>query len=216
MNVLVYVEGPSDKFALPALLKTIVEAGAQKKVGIQFISTGGKDLLLHNVARKAADHLSENPADWVFALPDLYPMEHYRGTSNQHQSLTDLRNVLYGNFKGCADKLKLSVKARAQFKVHCLKHDLEAILLAAVAPLQRRLKTTDPLSGVWKVPVEDQNDSKPPKRIVEALFSRYLKREYQETVDAPWILERSSLDEVLKACPQCLGPFVQELRLLVS
>jgi hypothetical protein len=126
VNVLVYVEGPSDKLALPALLKTIIEAGAQKKVGIQFISTGGKDLLLHNVARKAADHLSENPADWVFALPDLYPMEHYRGTSNQHQSLSDLRNVLYGNFKGCADKLKLSAKVRAQFKVHCLKHDLEA------------------------------------------------------------------------------------------
>jgi hypothetical protein len=89
-------------------------------------------------------------------------------------------------------------------------------LLAAVAPLQRRLKTTDRLLGGWKIPVEDQNDGKPPKRIVEALFSRYLKREYQETVDAPWILERSSLDEVLKACPQCLEPFVQGLRSLVG
>jgi hypothetical protein len=216
VNVLVYVEGPSDKLALAALLRAIVEAGVRKKVGIQFISTNGKDLLLHNIARKAADHLSENPADGVFALPDLYPMKHYRGTSNQHESLTDLRNVLYGNFKGCADKLKLPAKVRGQFKVHCLKHDLEAVLLAAVAPLQRRLKTTDRLLGGWKIPVEDQNDGKPPKRIVEALFSRYLKREYQETVDAPWILERSSLDEVLKACPQCLEPFVQGLRSLVG
>jgi hypothetical protein len=52
VNVLVYVEGPSDKLALPALLRAIVEAGARKKVGIQFISSGGKDLLLHNVLER--------------------------------------------------------------------------------------------------------------------------------------------------------------------
>jgi Domain of unknown function (DUF4276) len=216
VKVLVYVEGPSDKLALPALLRPIIEAGARKRVGIQFIATGGKDLLLNNVARKAADHLSENAADWVFALPDLYPMAHYRGTPIHHQSLGDLRTVLYSNFKQCADKLKLSAGVRAHFRIHCLKHDLEAVLLAAVAQLQKRLKTSDRLTGGWKLPVEDQNDSKPPKRIVEALFTRYLKRDYQETIDAPWILERAALDEVLKACPQCLAPFVEELRPLVS
>jgi hypothetical protein len=216
VNVLVYVEGPSDKIALRALLLPIIEAGALRRVGIQFIATGGKDLLLNSVARKAADHLSENPADWVFALPDLYPMAHYRGTTNQHHSLDDLRRVLYSNFKEFADKLKLSVGVRSHFRVHCLKHDLEAILLAAVAQLQKRLRTSNRLSGGWKLPVEDQNDSKPPKRIVEALFTRYLKRDYQETIDAPWILERAALDEVLRACPQCFALFVEELRQLVA
>jgi hypothetical protein len=216
VNVLVYVEGPSDKYALPALLRPIVEAGARKRVGIQFIPTNGKELLLTNVARKAADHLSEHPADWVFALPDLYPMAHFHGTSSQHHSLAELRKVIDRDFKRFATELKLSADVRGHFRVHCLKHDLEALLLAAVAQLRSRLKTGDHLSSAWKLPVEDQNDSNPPKRIVEVLFSRYLKRDYQDTVDAPWILGRASLDEVLKACPQCFAPFVKDLRPLVS
>jgi hypothetical protein len=212
----VYVEGPSDKYALPALLRPVVESGAQKRIGLQFIPTSGKELLLNSVPRKAADHLSENPTDWVFALPDLYPMSHYRGTPNQHHSLPDLQKLLYGKFKGYADKLELSKDVRERFLVHCLKHDLETFLLAAVAPLRKRLGTSDHLSGAWKLPVEDQNDSKPPKRIVESLFSKYRKRNYQDTVDAPWILERTSLEEVVGACPQCLGPLVQELRSLIA
>jgi hypothetical protein len=216
VKVLVYVEGPSDKVALPALLRSIIEEGAQKRVGIQFIPTGGKELLLNNVARKAAAHLSENPTDWVFALPDLYPMAYYGGTSNRHESLTDLRRLLHKKFKGYADELKLPADVRLHFRVHCLKHDLEALLLAAVAQLRQRLKTSDRLTGGWKFPVEEQNDNKPPKRIVEALFTKYLKRDYQETVDAPWILERASLDEVLRACAQCLDPFIRELRKLIG
>lgn len=211
-----YVEGPSDNYALVALLKPIIELGAQKKIGIQFIPTSGKELLLNNVARKAADHLSENPNDWVFALPDLYPMKYYDGGSNQHHSVGDLRKVLLKAFNKFANKLKLSKNVRLNFRVHCLKHDLEALLLAAVAPLRRRLETSDHLTGAWKLPVEDQNDSKPPKRIVESLFIKYRKRSYQDTIDAPWILERSSLDEVMHACPQCLEPFVQDLRSIVD
>jgi len=216
VKVLVYVEGPSDKYALAAPLRPIVEAGAQKRIGIQFIATGGKDLLLNNVARRAADHLSENPDDWVFALPELYPMERYHGTSNQHGSLAELRTLLYRNFKERAGELKLSKNLRDHFRVHCLKHDLEALLLAAVAQLRKRLGTNDRLLTRWKSPVEDQNDSKPPKRIVEAMFTKYLERDYQETIDAPWILQRAALDEVLRACPQCFTLFVAELRPLVS
>jgi hypothetical protein len=216
VNVLVYVEGPSDKLALLALLRSIVEAGAQKRVGIHFLSTSGKERLLNNVAMKAADHLAEHPTDWVFALPDLYPMAHYHGTLNQHQSPADLRKLLNRRFKKCGDRLKLPQEVRSHFRVHCLKHDLEALVLASVVQLRKRLRTNDQLLGAWKLPVEDQNDKAPPKRIVESLFSKYRKLSYQDTVDAPWILERSSLDEVLQACPQCFAPFLQDLRSIVE
>jgi hypothetical protein len=44
----------------------------------------------------------------------------------------------------------------------------------------------------------------------------WLAPDYIETVDAPWILERASLDAVLARCPQCFVPFVNELRQIIE
>ena len=77
-----------------------------------------------------------------------------------------------------------------------LKHDLEMLLLAARAQLQSRLKTRDRL-GNWRKPPEDQNQDKPPKRIVEELFRAKLSRAYRDTTDGPAILRGAALREVV-------------------
>ena len=75
MKVTIFVEGPSDQKALQALLdKPIIEPARVRGVGIRFYPLGGKAPILNDVPRKAADILKQNPGDWVFALPDLYPM----------------------------------------------------------------------------------------------------------------------------------------------
>lgn len=100
-----------------------------------------------------------------------------------------------------------------RFKVHCLQHDLEALVLASVEALRQRLGTKDRLENLWRRPVELQNDERPPKRVVMDLFSRYGKKKgYRENLDAPWILERSSLDTVVERCNLRFAPFVNELR----
>jgi hypothetical protein len=101
--------------------------------------------------------------------------------------------------------------ARTRFKVHCLKHDLEVLLLAVPDVLRARLGTEDVL-GAWRIPVEEQNNERPPKRVVERLFMKYLKRRYVEDADAVWILSQADLTAVERACPQCFAPFVVELR----
>ncbi len=89
----------------------------------------------------------------------------------------------------------------ARFYASALKHDLEVLLLAATSQLQSRLKTQDKLSG-WRLPPEDQNQSKPPKRIVEELFSKYRKgKSYNDVEDGPAILRDADLCEVAKQCP---------------
>jgi hypothetical protein len=93
-----------------------------------------------------------------------------------------------------------------------LPKTLEVLLLSALEHLLRRLRTKDSLKGRWRNPVEEQNDDKPPKRIVEELFKRYQKRGYDGPVDAPWIVERASLGDILNACPQRFVPFVADLR----
>jgi hypothetical protein len=215
MKVLVYVEGPADRAALEKLLAPIVSEGQRRGVGIRFIAVAGKSHVLDDSPRKAADHLAEHPDDWVFALPDLYPMSVYDGTHNAHRSFIELEQLLKNRFLSRASKVGVTDAARARFRVHCLKHDLEVLLLAAPDELRQRLGTKEALRGQWRNPVEDQNDQKPPKRVIEALFEKYQGRKYIDTTDASWILGRASLDTVTAACPQRFTPFVAELRQIV-
>lgn len=213
MKVLVYVEGPSDRYGLEALLDPVISQGRQRGVGIHFLPLKGKPSILNYSARKAADHLSDHPDDWVFVLPDLYPMSVYDKTPNAHRSFADLERLLRDRFDARARSVGLDTKTYARFRVHCLKHDLEVLLLAAPDQLRRRLGTGDALRGRWLNPVEDQNDDRPPKRVVEALFDQYRKKpKYTDTIDAPWVLKQASLEAITAACPQRFAPFVSELR----
>ena len=217
MKVIVYVEGPSDQKALAALLKPIIDEGRSKGIGISFSPQNGKSPILEDVPRKAAEHLKQNPGDWILALPDLYPMAMYDGTDNPHRSFAELVELLRQRFNTRAVKLDLPEETRQHFRVHCLKHDLEALILAAPEQLRDRLKTKDALRDWWRRPVEDQNDDRPPKRVVEDLFKKYRKNaRYVDTSDAVWILERASLAEIDAACTQQFAPFVRELRAIVD
>lgn len=216
MKVLVYVEGRSDQLALNALLRSLLAEGQRRRVGIQFLPLGGKAQILNTSAIKAAGHLAENPEDWVFVLPDLYPMAIYDDTPNEHGSFADLERLLMARFATAARRHRVTPAAQPHFRVHCLKHDLEVLLLASPDELRQRLGTDHAL-GNWRSPIEDQNDRQPPKRVIEALFKKYRhKPDYVETIDAPWILERASLNVILDRCPQRIAPFVNELRQIVE
>ena len=213
MKVLIYVEGPSDRAALTALLRPVIDAGQARGVGITFHPQHSKDAVLDDVPHKAADHLADKPQDLVIALPDLYPMSRYAGSRNAHSNFKELKKLFRDRFEARADQLNLADKVRARFRVHCLKHDLEALLLASPDVLRQRLNTKDQLKKGWRKPVENQNDEQPPKRIVEALFNKYRKKPgYIDTIDAPWILERADLASVERACSQRFRPFVRDLR----
>ncbi len=216
MKVLVYVEGPSDKAALEALLQPIIRQGRDLGVGISFHPQGSKSSILDNVPRIAADHLADRPGHRVIALPDLYPMRVYKGTKNEHGSPKELERLLRDRFLKRAKKSGVAKEVLGYFLVYCLKHDLEALILASPAELRQRLGTKDALKGAWRKPVEDQDDDEPPKRVVERLFKKYKKRKYRDTVDAPWILDQADLSDVERECAQQFALFVAKLRKLVD
>lgn len=217
MRIFVYVEGPADRDALPKLLSPLVAASHARKVTLRFIPTHGKAALLDSVSAKAANEIRDHPDSWIFALPDLYPMAPYAGTRNAHASFPQLHSLLRTRFIQKAEAIGLQDALRNHFRVHCLKHDLEVLLLAAPEQLKSRLKTTDLLRDQWRRPVEDHDDGDPPKRVVERLFRKYREKpDYVETVDAGWILERADLDTVVAATPQRFAPFVEELRILIG
>ncbi len=217
MNVLVYVEGESDRVALETVLQPVREAARARRVGIQFLPLGGKARILKEVPHKAVGHLRERPEDWVFALPDLYPMKDFDGTDLRHCSFPAMEALLQASFSKQAQRKGLDEAVHNHFRVHCFKHDLEVLVLAAHEALAARLKTQDKIRNNWRQPVEDQNDDRFPKRVVQELFKRYRSQcAYNEISDATWILQRTSLEDLLLACPQHFAPFVKELKTLAD
>jgi hypothetical protein len=76
MRVIIYLEGPSDKFALAALLEPLVQKKLQEGVAIDFFETPAGDRkvsLLTKVPIKAVNILLNDPSGVVVAMPDLYP-----------------------------------------------------------------------------------------------------------------------------------------------
>lgn len=215
MKVFVYVEGRSDAIALRALLAPTIQRGRTNRVTFDFLPTDGKGRLLANVPMKAARELGANPANAVVALPDLYPARQYSG-SLAHSSAQQLQDVLRSAFDVAAKQVGVPAERRPRFRAHCLKHDLEALLLAVPDLLRKRLRTTDRLVGQWSHAVEDQDEDRPPKAVVNELFRKYRKERYAEAVDAAAILRKARLEDVTAACPQCFAPFVQEMEMLAA
>ncbi len=217
MNVLVYVEGPSDRAGLEALLRDLIGRGRKSGVGISFYPRGGKGWILQELGRTAARHLKSRAEDYVFALPDLYPMAQYEHTGDRHRSPQELHVLLRRRFSEAADEIGLPEQVRSHYRPHCLKHDMEALLLGAPELLKQRLGTRDAIEKSWRKPVEEQNDREPPTRVVEQLFLKYRKRQaYIESADAPWVLGRANPQDLCKACPQSFLPFFNELSRLVD
>ncbi len=74
--------------------------------GSSFVPLHGKGPILNDAPRKAAGILKQNPDDWVFAVPDLYPMAQYDKT-HPHRSFRELVALLQRRFTSCADELGL-------------------------------------------------------------------------------------------------------------
>jgi len=211
-RVIIYVEGPSDRAAMEALLRPLITLKLHEGVRIDFFETPSGDRkksLLTKALRKAVNILSNDPLSIVAIMPDLYP----KNKVFPHKTFAELARGVNGRFaatlreKGVCDE-----RLRERFHIFCFKHDLEALLLACERELAHRLGAEN-LRVTWRLPVEDQDHNRPPKRVVEDLFARYGKR-YRDTVDAPVILSLARYSDVTERCPQCFKPFVEFLSAL--
>jgi len=213
VKVIIYVEGPSDRDSLNALLESLITQAVQGGCLIQFIPMDGKRHVMTKVPRRAVNILRNDRDAHVFALPDLYPPN----VGHPHSSCNELKQALGQTFRDECRRLNVeAARLVGRFHVHCLKHDLEALLLASEEQLKRYLGLDNlPARIRWIRPVEDQDHSRPPKRVIEDLF-RYAKRRYIDTVHAPLILEGVDPYTLAQRCPQCFKPFFENLLALAG
>lgn len=210
MRVIAYVEGPSDKLGMEALLPPLLEAKRQAGVSIEFFESpkGDKKVsVLTKVPIKAANILLNDPYALVVAMPDLYPKD----KGFPHETVEELVQGVTENFRNALRQKRVGNPAELErrFRVFCFKYDVEVLVLAAEEALRGHLRTTS-IARRWRTPVEDQDHDRPPKRIVEQLFREHSSR-YIETHDLPLILGAADYRELADRCPQCFGPFVKFL-----
>lgn len=206
--VKVYLEGRSDVLALEALLKPLIDRQQEQGVSIDFYETlpgHRKESLLLKLPQKAVRILQNDPNAVVVAVPDLYPMNQ----GFRHQTAEELIHGLEGQFVTACKRANADARLAHRFKAFCFKYDLEALILAAKDQLASSLGRLT-LEPTWTIPVEDQDNDNPPKRIVEALY-REVGAFYSETIDAPLILGYADYNLIAEQCPQCFKPFVKFL-----
>ena len=201
MKVWIFVEGESDVQALSALWRGWRQRLGKKGWGIQLIPLKNKPEYFRKIGARATEKLEHNTRDLVVGLPDLYPNQDYANTEYRHDDLEELRAVQTRLVKqNLEKKFRQTDSHMARFYASALKHDLEVLLLAATSQLQSRLKMSNRPSG-WRQPPEEQNQDRPPKRIVEELFRTRLKQAYRENADSAAILSNADLRQVAQQCP---------------
>ncbi len=199
MKVWIYVEGPSEVKALSALWSSWIQKLGKNGWGIRIMPLVNKSEYFKDIGPKVTEKLVHDPSDLVVGLPDLYPNRDYANTEYRHKNLQELKGVQTRLVKQHLQKKvrRADVDSHmARFYASALKHDLEVLLLAATSQLQSRLKMRNRPSG-WRRPPEDQNQNKPPKRIVEDLFRKHLGKSYRQNVDSYTILSKANLREVV-------------------
>ncbi len=200
MKIVVYVEGDGDRLCLETLLDPLLKSKAASGVSVQFVPiTRGdsKKALLTTVPASAARTILNDPQILVVILPDLYP----RNKGFDHETCEELHAGVFRRFNQEIERRHGADDRFAdRFRVFCLIHDLEALLLAAEEQLLPACGLT---AATWTKPVEQQNHDNPPKRVVEQLI-----RNYQPTVDGPVILAGADYRVISERCPEGFGQFV--------
>jgi hypothetical protein len=203
LKVVVYVEGAGDRACLDTLLAPLIAAKAMSGVYIQFVpATRGdrKVALLTKEPVKAAHTVMNDKNASVVILPDLYPAN----KAFRHTTCGEMRAGVEAAFHRALDRShSTDERVRERFRVFCLIHDLEVLLLAAEESLLKICGLSEPL---WTKPVEEQDHHRPPKRILEQLIPRY-----DPTVDGPRVLAGIDYRMVAERCPNGFGPFVKFL-----
>ena len=207
-EVKVFVEGPSDKDSMEALLAPLLDQKKLSGVLIEFFAESHpgdkKKNLLLKTPTKAANILLNRPHAIVVILPDLHP----RDQGFSHSTFNELDLGIRQKFKDALRQKNTDDDPRLneRFKVFCFKYELEALLLAAEEQLGEHLGISIE-QRTWIIPVEDQDHTRHPKLIIEELFEQQGDK-YKQTVDAPLILGAADYRTIANRCPQCFKPFV--------
>lgn len=170
MKFVLFVEGHTERLAVPGFLKRWLDPRLASPVGIKPVRFEGWNDYKKDIPKKVALNLSGKAGVDVIAgigLLDLYgPTFYPEGTLDAVARLAWAK-----------EHLETRV-GNPRFRQYFAVHELEAWLLAAPAVLPKDLRKALPRS-----PPEKVNFAEPPARLLDRLYQSRLNRRYKKTTD---------------------------------
>lgn len=191
MKFLLFVEGHTEKKALPDFLKRWLDPKLEQKVGIKVVRFDGWSDYRKDTPKKARMYLDSddrNDIVGVIGLLDLYGPTFYPADK------TSAADRYTWAKKNIEDEV-----ARPKFRQHFAVHECEAWLLSHQEVLPDEVKRA--LPGKCANP-EEVNFNEPPKKLLQKLYREKLKSTYKEVTHGAALF--ASLDPTVAygKCPR--------------
>ncbi len=186
-RIVVLCEGDTEEHCVKHFLRRSFESERLSALGLHPINLGAR---LEDVVDYTVRYRRDRRVVAVFTLVDLYGMNrvNHRLDDSLDTKVEKVKQWLWND---------MTEHCRGFFHPHVSVHEIEAWFLAEGKALGRRLKC----STLRPVPHAEELDfDKPPKRRINALFRRYLKRGYEENGDGQPLFKALDHSLVYERC----------------
>lgn len=193
MRFVLFVEGHTERKAVPAFLKKWLDPRLTQRVGVKAVRFDGWAELVDDVAQKAHMYLDDPSNDDVIAvvsLLDLYGPTFY---PSHMESAAERNRWGREHIEGKVD--------REKFRHFFAKHETEAWLLSQPEMFPAEVRRSLP-----DRPPEQVNFDEPPAYLLNRLYKQNTRKNYKKVVYGRQLFER--LDPIV-AYEQC--PYLREL-----
>jgi len=191
MKFVFFVEGHTEKKALPEFLKRWLDPRLSQRVGIQIVRFDGWSQYTDDVQTKARLHLNSPKRDDIIAvigLLDLYGPTFYPGD----------RRTANERYEWAKQKFEAEVD-HPKFRQHFAVHECEAWLLSHPDGLPEAVKRS--LPGRCAQP-EAVNFDEPPKKLLKRLYGDKLRENYKEVTHGAELFAELDPAVVRGKCPR--------------
>ncbi|MEP7337764.1 MAG: DUF4276 family protein [Acidobacteriota bacterium] len=202
MKFILFVEGDTEKRALPSFLKRWLGPKLSQPVGISPICFNGNDNYLAEVRKRAELYLRHQDVIAVIGLLDLYGL-----------SLPSHLSEVYEKYDWAKQDIEKRV-SRSKFRQFFAVHELEAWLLSDPAIFPSQVMTA--LRSAAANP-EAVNFDQPPAKLLSRVYREKLKTghkiEYKKTADGTTLFSKLDPEVAYQKCPRLRELLDEMLRL---
>lgn len=187
MKIILFVEGHTEKKAIPSFLKRWLDPRLSKPVGIKSVRFDGWPELVKDSRTKANLYLSEDNVIAVIALLDLYGPTIY---PNDKGATTE-------RYEWAKEHLERNVD-RTNFFQFFAVHEVEAWLLSDPSIFPREIEPS--VQKISKSPEEINNTAPPAKRLNE-IYRKQTKRNYKKVTYGQDLFSKLDPNVAYEKCP---------------
>ena len=188
MEFILFVEGHTENKAIPSFLKRWLDPQLTKPVGIKSVRFEGWAELVKDSPTKANLYLSQESVFAVIALLDLYGPTIY----------PDGQNTVAKKYRWAKRHLEEKVNQTNFFQFFAV-HEVEAWLLSDPTIFPNSIKPF--VQKISKSP-EDINNTMPPAKRLNDIFSKQTKRRYKKITYGKDLFAKLDPNVAYKKCPR--------------